>query len=546
MSGIWTSWINQIDRTQDLDTIVYLGAGYGRDLPDLLGTRARRIVLVEPNPLLRSALEAVAAKENRVTVLPVAIAAQAGNASFNIFNAASYGSLRAPGGLLDVLPGLKVEEMITVKSITPQELFQSLELAPDAVHALILDVPGEDATVVDALAGMDVIPFDHVMMCCTAKPLYEGLPASVDLPHTLDARHYKVVDQYLDDPVLLKFWLRHDDTQQALAHVQQSSAAQVEGLQAEIATLTQQLDAAQENVGQRIKSLEQERGGLQAEIAALTGQLNAAHENAGQRIENLEQERGSLQAEIATLTQQLGAAQETAAQRIENLEQERGSLQAEIATLTQQLGAAKEAAGQHAQERDQTRNEMQAEITRLTQQLGAAQETAAQRIENLEQERGSLQAEIATLTQQLGAAKEAAGQHAQERDQTRNEMQAEITRLTQQLGAAQETAAQRIEHLEQERSRQQTELATLTQQLGAAHEKAAQRSDALEHERSKLHHELATLTRQMRDLRDADMDDLRRRYAVLSEQKNALEALLQDVTAGLIATCEPLEGTPQL
>ncbi|MGJ8597913.1 hypothetical protein, partial [Sulfitobacter sp.] len=144
-------------------------------------------------------------------------------------------------------------------------------------------------------------------------------------------------------------------------------------------------------------------------------------------------------------------------------------------------------------------------------------------LEALAQERDGLKAEVATLTQQMSDAQGNAIQRLEALAQERDAVKAEVATLAQ------------------ERSRQQTELATLTQKLGAAYEQAAQRSDALEQERSKLQVELAMFRRQMRAVRDADMDDLRQRYAALREEKRALEIVLQDVTAGLIANCEPMD-----
>lgn len=310
MSGVWASWISQIDRNQELDTIVYLGAGYGRNLSNLRATNARRIVLVEPNPSLRDALKAEAANDARITIMPEAISARTGDAPFNIFNAASFASLRAPVGLLEVLPGLKLEETITVETVTPQDLFQSLKLAPEGVHALVLDVPGEDATVVDVLATMDVVPFEHVMMCCAGRSLYEGLPASADLPVRLDAKYYKVVDQYLDDTVFLKFWLRYDKTQQTLEHVQNASAVQIADLRTEQTALTQQMSDAQGNAGQQLEALAQERSRQQTELATLTQKLGAAYEQAAQRSDALEQERSKLQAELAMFRRQMRAVRD--------------------------------------------------------------------------------------------------------------------------------------------------------------------------------------------------------------------------------------------
>jgi FkbM family methyltransferase len=223
-----------------IHTIVHLGAGRCSELANYLTFQPQQILLVEADPKLAADLEKRTADLEPVTVKCAAVAGNPGPATFLRFTVSEWNSLHAPSGLLELLPGLKMVESLQVTTVSPVDLIQPLKLKAEQESLLIVDLPGEELSVLQALAQAQLLHlFGKIRLQCGVEPLYEGsAPAQQILqwlqhqgfdPETIDTSH---------DPDRPCWTLRRN----ALLLRNRELAQQVAEGQATVERLTGQLD----------------------------------------------------------------------------------------------------------------------------------------------------------------------------------------------------------------------------------------------------------------------------------------------------------------
>lgn len=165
--------INGIQAGKRLNTIVYMGAGSCRELDALLALQPQRLLLIEADPRLASALKVRTAAQKQIQVQNTAVSGSPGTATLYRYNLPYAGSIHPPGGLLELYPGLKIVEQLQIKTESPVALLQPLGLAAEQENLLIVDLPGEEFSVLQALqhAGQLQI-FRQLQVHCGRQPLY--------------------------------------------------------------------------------------------------------------------------------------------------------------------------------------------------------------------------------------------------------------------------------------------------------------------------------------------------------------------------------------
>ena len=106
----------------DIGVIVHIGAGRCSELDQYLASSAKQIHLIEPNPALARELRSTSARDGRVTVHEMAIAASAGGGTLNVFNLTRLSSLRLPKDIKELFPGLRMVSQLDVRT-TPLSHF---------------------------------------------------------------------------------------------------------------------------------------------------------------------------------------------------------------------------------------------------------------------------------------------------------------------------------------------------------------------------------------------------------------------------------------
>ncbi|MDO6732738.1 hypothetical protein Q4577_22180, partial [Marinovum sp. 2_MG-2023] len=380
-----------------MDTIIYLGAGYGNDLSELLDVPAGRVVLVEPNPDCQPALQKASAADTRVSVMEVAVTGDVGGATqaeLHVWNFPEFSSLRAPTELKTLFPGLREVAQPTVDLIPVGEMITSQISAKDGVHALILDVPGESTALITALINASVLErFEHLILRSPRAALFEDSAPAADAIAQLEKAGFRVLAEDVEDPDFPEFHVWRD-----------AQALELAALRLQVSTGATAL--AQTTA--RLKEVEAERD---------TGQ--SALETAKAQSDTLQAELETANAHLAERDAALAAAQERVTQGEETLTQttahlkeveaERDAGQSALETAKAQsdtLQAELETANAHLAERDTSLAAVQEQVTQseetLTQTTARLKEVEAERdagqsaLETAKAQSDTLQAELET------------------------------------------------------------------------------------------------------------------------------------------------------
>ncbi len=157
------------------DVIIHLGAGRGQELDEYLSWEPERIVLVEADPEKVSVLLRRTSDLKQVEVIPAAITSKGDKALLNIYNHSAFNSLRSPTALRELFPGLRLLKEIDVAGLNPVALIEEAEITAEKKNWLVIDVPGEEAEVLETLnqAGRLHL-FDRILLHCGRRALYES------------------------------------------------------------------------------------------------------------------------------------------------------------------------------------------------------------------------------------------------------------------------------------------------------------------------------------------------------------------------------------
>jgi hypothetical protein len=159
---------------------------------------ADRIVLLEPDA---TAAAAVAAAHPGIEILPLGLAPRPGPAIRVTYNQPGLFAFRpALPALRRLFPGLREIARTEVTCIDPAGLMDRLGDLPPRV-ALDLDCPGEEAAILEALAGMGALDsFATLSVRCGAEPFFEGAEAADALAARLRAAGLCALARDRDDP----------------------------------------------------------------------------------------------------------------------------------------------------------------------------------------------------------------------------------------------------------------------------------------------------------------------------------------------------------
>ena len=173
--SLWSRTLKSLSDAAPIGTIVHLGAGEGRLVPDFLTAGARHIVLQEPNRAFHAALKRLSEDEPTIEVLESALSTVSGQHPFMSFNVARQSSLRQPTQLLALYPALKEVRKTVLETVTMDQVVQTVAMDADLEHILIIDCPGEEKTALDQLADLPTAKtFTHVFLRAGCLPLYHG------------------------------------------------------------------------------------------------------------------------------------------------------------------------------------------------------------------------------------------------------------------------------------------------------------------------------------------------------------------------------------
>ena len=178
------------------DTVIHLGAGRCRELPEYLAAASKRIVLVEANPRVARFLQAQLSAHENVHVVQQAISGQGEESTLYVYNVAERSSLRKPTGLLELYPGLRVVEKIPVTSYSVGSLIKEFAPKNTGELCLIIDTPGEELSILEALVRDNMHErISSLVLRCAQAQLYEGAASRESIVELLDVHGFEIVEE---------------------------------------------------------------------------------------------------------------------------------------------------------------------------------------------------------------------------------------------------------------------------------------------------------------------------------------------------------------
>ncbi|MTW22681.1 hypothetical protein [Allochromatium palmeri] len=364
-----------------IHTVIHLGSGLCHELDDYLAHDPQHVLLIEADPDTSQQLSQRTAEQSPVEVRCLALAARAGTATLHRYNLPEANSLHPAEGLLQLFPGLRLLETVELETHDVVGVIGALDLDANAEHLLVIELPGEEISVLEALQAADLLRrFRHLRLHGGLEPLYRGSVPAKTLVDWLKTRGFDLVEQDDRDDPDQPYWLF------ALNPLKLEQAAlrkQIETLTTEKAALTKDktaLTSARDEQAKlaaerqtQIETLTTEKAALTKDKTALTNARDEQAKLAAERqkqIEALTAEKAALAKEKTALTSARDEQAKLAAERQKQIE----ALTAEKAALTKEKTALTSARDEQAK----LAAERQTQIETLKTQLQEQQSRVAQ------------------------------------------------------------------------------------------------------------------------------------------------------------------------
>ena len=293
------------------DLVLHIGAGRCAELEMYKRFDRSCIVLVEPQADLAGELAARTAETPHIRVISAAIAEEAGENTLHLFNLSQYASLHQPNGIFSLFPGLEEVGQVSVNCLTIADLISDSGVSPGADNWLVIDAPGAEAIVVQAL-GEDKNRelFSHVFLRAGNTPLFESVDAADQLLQQLHSLGYEQTGCVDDnDPEIPAYHLRLNRWAIEAARKSVELEQSVADREGELAELSGSIEQLQSELDESKEEARKERADLS--IALRTQALRDADlKELQERYAAAIAVRDEQQQLLLTLRQRLGDAAE--------------------------------------------------------------------------------------------------------------------------------------------------------------------------------------------------------------------------------------------
>lgn len=331
-----------------LGTVVHIGAGSGAMLECYAALKPARVILLEGDAdtaaeLLRSAVQCPWAE-----VLAHPVGVTGGPLEWRRYNLRRLNGPLQSGVLHSFYPRLRLVESRTVNARALSDVLAALQVATGAggMNVLVLDVPGQEAALLDSLPHEALIQFDAVLLCGSREALPAwGTTAEQAVNQLQRACFDTVAADFDQEPLWPVTLLRFNPQRHQAELLEQRLSVQMaaldvangalKDLQAHLDAVSQAKAVADLTAADRASQIERlNQGKAQAE--------QAANERAAQieQLTGVRDEQAALAAERVTQLQALtqahderGRLHEHAARAAESLHEANAKLKAESVAL---------------------------------------------------------------------------------------------------------------------------------------------------------------------------------------------------------------------
>jgi len=351
------SWITeQIAGLPAPEVILHIGAGACAELPHWQRAGAQRIILVEPNPELLPELQQTEQQHARVEIIPAAVATESGRRALKLFNFPLLNSLREPTGLHEILPGLAEIGQVTVDVLTPEKLVETTDLQSENINWLVIDTPGEEAAVINALEQHRLFNyFDRIIIKGGAESLYDGAAPAGQLTRQLEKLGYDIEGaEDTTDRDWPRYHLRLNQSaiecrrlrrenealteeKTALEKHNEELAGKLEQQKSETRQRAEELEAAQKQAEQQKKELTARNEALQERFE----ELEKTRQQAEQQAEKYKIESSELTSRLEKLNAEKATLDKQNEELIEQFREQKEQFQSENASVREELDTAR-------------------------------------------------------------------------------------------------------------------------------------------------------------------------------------------------------------
>jgi FkbM family methyltransferase len=280
-----------------LGTVVHIGAGSGGVLDHYASLQVRRAVLVEGDPETATRLRAATRRLGWAEAVECVVAAADGATTWHVFNLPRFNGPVVPAGLPARYPRLRQRAERTVQVVALASLPVLAESrSGDAPDVLVLDVPGQERPLLDALDDAALHRFAWILVRGCAL---DGADSGAnELADRLAARCYRPLRlRDAGDPLWPVQLFRLDATQVRIERERRLN----EGLRTRVETLQGEVDRLMHERMQLAEADVRARAALRAERDAQAERLEALEAQA-RRLATLEAEHRALSQAFNTLT----------------------------------------------------------------------------------------------------------------------------------------------------------------------------------------------------------------------------------------------------
>ncbi|MFB9846590.1 FkbM family methyltransferase [Oceanisphaera arctica] len=361
-----------------VDTLIHIGANTGNN--GNYYQHARRLLLIEPNPRCAPLLKQFSQEHGNACLFEVAIADRNGSSTFNIYNWNEASSLYQATGLAELMPGLKVQQVLEVATLTLTRLLEHAKLPQQVDHMLIIDACGAEQLIARQLTQLDRDnPFAHIILHCPHEPHYNSNSHSETVLTILLQQGYELMATDSSDPDRPFFQLYRNalklelsETSTALAEVQiarddlqkklTEQTAQLNATNNRLTEFDLQLALASKTNAEVRKTLVHNKASFDQQQTQLQQQLAEARQTSArlkQQLATTHQARTELEEQQEKCQQRLkevSQAEETAQQNTKTALSERDYARKEILMLSQALEDKKRELEKKEEELKQLRN----------------------------------------------------------------------------------------------------------------------------------------------------------------------------------------------
>jgi len=354
--------------------LIHLGAGRCRELETWIRAGFREIVLVEPDQARAAELRSRAAGHDQVRVVESAVSAVDGESEFNVLSYPDASSLRKPEGLLDLFPGIRIHKCIQTHVIGIDTLLDEVNLTIDGVNGLLIDTPGEEHVIIEALLHTDAVDsLSFIALQASTIPLYaEARPFSSielllqDAGFTLERGHegdedpIRPIRRFERDLVALECRRLNEQ----LAEAEKDREALQDKLK--------QVEAESASAQKRFQEYERKISDLQAERTTLKSQIDALKGDLGEVVVEVDQLKRVKEENEALRKEQVELKSKAA--ELKKVWEERSQLNQKIEETEAKAADASTRAGRLEKKLDEARSENRRLLDQLTSQAAVSEE----------------------------------------------------------------------------------------------------------------------------------------------------------------------------